>query len=105
MDFKSAFWQIELDGSSRYLKVFHTNNKFFRHKRFTMVIKPTKEELNVALKPIFADIDNMHDDLIIATTTMIEHTQTIRYVMEAISAARLRLNPDKCTFTSNKIHL
>ena len=73
-----------------------------------MVIKPTQGELNVALKPIFADIDNMHlthDDLIIATTTMIEHTQTIRYVMEAISAARLRLNPDKCTFTSNKIHL
>ena len=27
MDFKSAFWQIELDESSRYLTVFHTNDK------------------------------------------------------------------------------
>ena len=108
MDFKSAFWQIELDGLLRDLKVFHSNNKFFRYKRFTMVIKPAQGELNVALKLIFANTDNMrliHDDLIIATTTMRKHTQTICYVMEAISAAHLTLNPDKCTFPSNKIHL
>ena len=29
MDFKSFFWQIESDKFSRYLTVFHTNNKLF----------------------------------------------------------------------------
>ena len=84
MDFKSDFCQIELDESSRYLTVFHTNDKLFRYKRLTMGIKPAQGELNVALKPIFANIDNVHlihDDLINATTVMKEHTQTIRYVI------------------------
>ena len=70
-----------------------------------MGIKRAQEELNVALKPIFANKDNVHlihDNLIIATTR--EHIQTICYMMEAISAAGLTLNPDKCTFASNKIH-
>ena len=49
MDFKSEFWQIELDESSRYLTVFHTNDKFYRYKHLTMGIKPPQGELNVAL--------------------------------------------------------
>ena len=106
MDFKSAFCQIELDEWSRYLTVFHTNDNFFRYKHLTMGIKPAQGEFNVALKPIFANIDNVHlirDDLIIATTRMTGHIETIRYVMEAIRAADLTLNTDKCTFASNKI--
>ena len=84
IDFKYDFWQIELDESSRYLTVFHTNDKPFRYKHLTVGIKPAQRELNVALKPIFANIDNVHlihDDLINATTTMREHAQTIRYVI------------------------
>ena len=50
MDLKSTFWQIELDESSRYLTVFHTNDKLCRYKRLTMGIKPAQGELNVALK-------------------------------------------------------
>ena len=61
---------------------------------------------NVALKPTFTNIDNVHlihDNLInVATTT--EPIQTIHYVMEAISTPSSTLNPDKCTFASNKIH-
>ena len=36
---------------------------------------------------------------------MSEHIQTIRYVMETITAAGLTMNPDKCTIASNKIHI
>ena len=107
MNFKSAFWQIELDESSRYLAVLRTNDKLFRYKRLTLSIKPAQGELNVALKPKLANIDNVrliHDYLIIATTTMRGHIQTIPCVMEAISAADLTMNPVKGTFSSNKIH-
>ena len=107
MDFKSAFWQIELDESSRYLTAFHTNDKLYRYKRLTMGIKPAQGELNVALRPMFVNIDNVHlihDDLIIATKTMKEHIKAIRQVMESISASGLTLNQEKCIFASDEIH-
>lgn len=107
LDFKSAFWQIELHESSRYLTVFHANDKLYRYKCLTMGIKPAQGELNVALKPLFSNIKNVyliHDDLVIATKVMTEHIQAIQEVMKAISEAGLTLNPKKCTFASSEIH-
>ena len=108
MDFKSAFWQIELDENSSYLTVFHTNEKVYRYKRFTVGLKPAHGELNSFLRPIFAYIPNrhlIHDDLIIATQTMDEHLTTLKDVMNAISKSGFTLNPAKCTFGKNKIDL
>ena len=96
MFFKSAFWQIELENSSRYLTVFHANDKLYRYKRLTMGIKPAEGELNVVLKPTFRHIDNIHlihDDLIIITKRMSEHITSIRGVIKAISNTGLTLNP------------
>ena len=42
MDFKSAFWQLELHPDSRYLTVFHANDKLYRYKRLTMGVKPAQ---------------------------------------------------------------
>ena len=101
MDFKSAFWQLELHPDSRYLTVFHTNDKLYRYKRLTMGVKPAQGELNMALQPLFANILQahlIHDDLIAAATTNAEHNQAIEAVMNVISSAGIALNPDKCTF-------
>ena len=106
MEFKPAFWQIELEDSSRYVTVFHANDKLYRYKRLTMDIKPAQGELNVALKPIFMYIENInliHDDLIIATGTVSEHIAAIREVKEAISNAELTLNSEKCKFGCKEI--
>ena len=105
MDFKSLFWQIELDESSRYLTVFHTNDKLYRYKRLTMGIKPAQGELNVALNPLFMSIENahlIHDDLILAIKTVSEHIQTIRRVMEVLSEAELTLNPKNVALPTKK---
>ena len=102
-----TFWQIELYESSRYLTVFHTNDKLCCYKRLTMGSKPAQGELNVALKPLFMPIENAHlthDDLIPATTTVSEHIQTIRTVMEVVSEAGLTLNPEKCNFINKEIN-
>ena len=47
MDFKSTFWQIELEDSSRYLTIFYANNRLCTYKRLTMGIEPTQGELHV----------------------------------------------------------
>ena len=106
MDFKAAFWQIELDETSHYLTVFHTNDKILRYKRLTMGLKPSQGELNVALKPIFVHINNVHlihNDVIIATKNMPDHVKAVREVIEAVSKSELTLNPDKCHFGCKEI--
>ena len=106
IDFKSAFWQLELNPESRKSTVFQLNNKLYRHTVLTMGLKPAQGELNAALAPLFAHIEGVHfihDDLIIATDTIEEHLIAIRKVMEAISKAGLTLNPSKCRFCQREI--
>ena len=81
MDFKSAFWQIVIEEESRYLTVFHANDKLYRYKRLTMGLKPAQGELNTALKPVS-----------VATKIEEEHVKPIEEVMKAISNSGLTLN-------------
>ena len=106
MDFKSAFWQLELHPESRYLTVFHANNKLYRYKRLTIGLKPAQGELNVALQPTSAHIPEahqIHDDLIVAAENHQKHDQAIQLVMEAIDRSGLTLNPLKCQFGKPEI--
>ncbi len=107
LDFKNAFWQLELHPDSRYLTVFYCNGKLYRYTRLTMGLKPSQEELNAALLPIFAhipDVHLIHDDIIIATETDSEHETAFWEVMKAISEAELTLNPEKCVLGAGTIH-
>ena len=106
MDFKSAYWQIELHPESRYMTVFRTNDKLYRYKRLLMGVAPAQGELNTALKPLFAHIEDahlIHDDLIIGSENILEHNEALRQVMEAIKNAGITLNPDKCKFGVDSI--
>ena len=101
IDLKSAFCQIELDETSRYLTVSHASDKRFRYKRLTMGLKPQQGKLNVALKPIFVNINNVHlihDDVIIAAKNVSDHIKAVGKLMEAVSLSGLTLNPDKFHF-------
>ena len=107
LDFKNAFWQLELHPDSRYLTIFYCNGRLYRYKRLTMGLKPAQGELNAALAPIFSHIKNVHlihDDLIIATATKKEHRVALKAVLKAISDAGLTLNPEKCLIGSKEIH-
>ena len=106
LDFKSAFWQLELDPDSCHFTDFHANNKLYRYTRLTMGIKPAQSELNAALRPIFRHIQNsflIHNDLVIATKTTIEHKDTHSKVKEAVQNANLTLNLEKCIFSKSEI--
>ena len=106
LDFKSAFWQLELDPDSRHLTVFHANNKLYRYTYLIMGIKPAQSELSAALRPIFGHIPNVfliHDDLVIATKTTDKHKDTLSKVMEAVRKANLTLNQKKCIFGKSEI--
>ena len=81
MDFKTAFWQIEIEEESRHLTVFYANGKLCQYKRLTMRLKLLQRELNTALKPVFSHISDVrliHDDLIVATKIEKEHVKVIK---------------------------
>ena len=106
LDFKNAFWQIQLQPDSRNITTFHCNGKLYRYKVLTMGLKPAQGELNAALRPIFAHIKNVHlihDDVVIATSTTEDHEIALKLVMEAISNSSLTLNPTKCIFGAKEI--
>ena len=106
LDFKSAFWQLELAPESRYLTVFQLFGKLYRHTVLTMGMKPAQGELNAALSPVFAHIPDthiIHDDVVIATDTVEEHLKALKDTMETISEHGLTLNPSKCHFLQKEI--
>ena len=107
LDFKNAFWQLELHPDSRYLTVFYCNGKLYRYTRLTMGLKPAQGELNAALAPIFSHIQYVHlinDNSIIATPTKSEHKKAFHEVMKAIALVDLTLNADKCVLGADEIH-
>ena len=108
LDFKSAHWQLELDEDSQYLIVFYLNDRLYRYKKLTMGLKPSQEELNAALRLIFAQIANLYlnqNDLIIATSNDEDHIKVTEQVMQAIFRAGLTLNPLVCSFGVLKVLL
>ena len=106
-DFKTAFHQLEIEPESRYLTVFHDGlGRLMRYTRLTMGTSPASGELNKALMPLFQDIPGVHvihDDLILATETKIQHEELINKVMKRISDSGMTLNPKKCFFFKSSI--
>ena len=98
LDFKSAFYQIELDKDSRYMTVFPHNAKLKRFTRLTMGAKPASGELNKALRPVFSKIPGVHiihDDVVVATTTTDEQEKALEEVLRTCADLGLTLNPTK----------
>ena len=80
LDFRKAFWQLELQPESRSLTVFNMNDKLYRYKRLIMGVKSSQGELNAALSPLFRNIPDahlIHDDLIIASSDMTNHLTVV----------------------------
>ena len=105
LDFKSAFWQIEVNTEPRALTVFHANNKPCRYTRLIMGVEPAQSELNAAFKPSFRDIPNVyliHNNLIIATKNIEEHLKAIREVMESSNEKILPLTQETVLLAQRK---
>ena len=108
IDFKFAFWQLKLHLDSRFITMFYVNTKVHQCMCLTMAVKPAQEELNSALRPLFAHIPHVHsinDDLIliIAAPNEDEHNLSLEEVMKSISTAGITLNPGKCTFRKSEV--
>ena len=58
LDFKFAFWQLELHANSCYFTVFHENSKLC-YTCLIMGVKIAHSELNAVLRPLFGHIPHV----------------------------------------------
>ena len=106
LDFKSAFYQLELDEESRHLTVFHGNGKLMRFRRLIMGASPASGELSKALSPLFKDIKHAYliqDDLIVAGNTQEQHDKALHKVCKAIEKSGMTLNAEKCIISKAEV--
>ena len=106
LNFKSAFWHLQLHPDSRYITTFNANNKLLKYKHLIMGVKPAEGELNTALRPILAHIPYthlIHDDQILGAPNLKEQNSSVEQIMKAESDADITLNPERCTFEKSKI--
>ena len=106
LDLKSAYWQLEIAPESRWLTTFHCNGHLYRYKRLVMGMKCAQGELNAALQPLFAhlqDVHVIHDDIVIGTITDEEHMKTLKEVLTILEDNCLTLNQKKCIIGTDKI--
>ena len=81
LDFKSAFWQLELHPDSWFIIMFYANTKLYQYNHLTMRVKPAPGELTTALRPLFTHIPHAHliyDNLIIAAPNIYEHNLSLK---------------------------
>ena len=101
LDLKSAFHQLELDESCRYITAFRTENKVKRFKRVIFGANSASEELQHALHTILADIDgalNIADDILIYASNTQQHDQILNKVFARLAEKGITLNLAKCIF-------
>ena len=106
LDFKSAFFQLELDESSKILTVFYAGNRLLRLNRVVQGCCPSSGELSKALAPLFQSIPEVHliqDDLILATKNQRDHRRALEKVLEIIETSGMTLNLSKCLFEKDEI--
>ena len=88
------------------LTVFRANDRLYRYTKLLMGVKSAQGELNLTLKPLFANIPDVHlihDDLIVASKTRDQHNSALSAVMKAISDVNMTLNPSKCIFGKTEV--
>ena len=106
LDFKSAFFQLELDEESRNLTVFHAGTRLMRLNRLVQGCSPSSGELSKALAPLFLSLPQVHmihDDLIVATKSKHEHDIVLDKVLQIIEDSGMTLNLSKCLFGKDEI--
>ena len=106
LDFKSAFFQLELDEKSRALTVFHASERLMRFKRLIMGYKLASGELNAALRPLFEKMEHFYviqDDLMVEREDKKQHDPAMDRVFQVIMESGVKISPSKCLIAKEKI--
>ena len=106
LDLNSAYHQLELDESSRYITTFTTHKGLFQYKRLNFGTSSASEIFQNTMQNVLSGIPgcrNISDDIIIFGGTKEEHDTTLRKVFEVTKQRNLRFTFDKCQFDQHEL--
>jgi hypothetical protein len=106
LDAESGFWQIPLSKDSSFLTTFITPFGRFRCKRLPFGISSGPEVFQRVMRQILTGLEGVDcfiDDIVIWGTTLEEHDQRLRSVLERCRANGLTLNEGKCHVRRNEV--
>ena len=98
LDLKDGYWQIELDDESSLLCTFATPFGRYRFTRMPFGLSSASEVFQKNNESVFEGIKGIHivsDDIIIAGSSLQEHDQILRQVLERAKERNVRFNYDK----------
>lgn len=107
LDLKSAYYQLELEESSRYLTTFVTHEGLYRYKRvcFGLASAPTcfQRVMSSVLQGI-KGVQCFIDDIIVYGVNRGEHDKRLHAVLTKLRSVGMKLN-SKCEFNVGSIEI
>ena len=106
MDCTSGFWQLELDDESSKLCTFNTPFGRYCYLRLPFGIKCASELYQSKMSEMIEDIEGAEvimDDILIWGSTLEEHDQRLKKVLDKARKYNLKLSPNKCEFRKKEI--
>ncbi|UYV61734.1 K02A2.6-like [Cordylochernes scorpioides] len=107
-DISSAYWQVEIDPSSRHLLAFVTLDGQYEFSRLPFGMRNSPQIFERAINQIFQKyklnfIAHYFDDFIIFSDTLEEHIQHVEKFLEICQQENIKLNYKKCEFLKTSI--
>lgn len=101
LDVKDAFHQVELSEESRHITTFICHKGMFRYKRLMFGVSTASEVFQKMMEQILSGLKGvfvLHDDLLVHGSTMKEHDENLKAVLETLRRHGVLLNVNKCKF-------
>ena len=108
MDLQKGFWQVPIEPSDRKYFAFSTGTMHVEYNCMPMGALNSSATMQALMSLILRGLPMEHvicflDDILVASSTMESHLQHLDMVLNAISRAKLKLNPKKCLFAQESI--
>jgi len=103
IDLAKGFHQIEMDTKSIPTTAFSTKHGHYEYSRMPFGLKNAPATFQRCMNFVLKDLINNHclaylDDVIVYSTSLNEHLDSLRKVFEKLKEANLKLQLDKCEF-------
>ncbi|XP_062594195.1 uncharacterized protein K02A2.6-like [Saccostrea cucullata] len=106
LDAVSGFWQIQLDEASSRLCTFNTPFGRYRFKRMPFGIKSASEVFQKIMSHMLEDITGAEviiDDILVWGSSIEEHDQRLRQVLQRAKEYHLKLSRQKCEVRKTEV--
>lgn len=108
MDFRSGYWQIEMDERDREKTAFITPDGLYEFKVMPFGLCSAPATFQRVMDTVLSGLKWQTclvylDDVIVFAPTFDEHLHRLQTVLEAIKASGLTLKPQKCHFAYEEL--